>query len=108
MLFLGVMHSLCKVTLWELLTSTTFSTLGTLDERVAGSIEWVDQDLDRFYKRHHAENPTVELTRLTAFTSKIVGSSSNRRLASKGAQTWGLLLYLVDLFGRLQPQLPAR
>ena len=108
MLFLGVMHTLCKVILWDILTSRTLSTLGTQDERVAASIEWVDHDLDRFYKRHQAGNPNEALTRITAFTSKIVGSSDERNFTAKGAQTWGVLLYLVGFFDRLHPRLPAQ
>eukprot|EP00974_Lingulodinium_polyedra_P024486 2369838-Lingulodinium_polyedra.AAC.1 len=104
-LFLGVMHTLCKVTVWELLASRTFSALGVQDERVAASIEWIDQDLDRFYKRHRTLHPTEELTRITAFTSKVVGSARERKFAAKGAQTWGFLLYLIDLFERLRPRL---
>ena len=106
-LFLGVMHTLCKVTVWELLASRTFSAVGTQGERVAASIEWLDQDLDRFYKRHRAANPTEELTRITAFTSEIVGSPDDRKFTGKGAQTWGFMLYLNDLFGRLGPRLPT-
>jgi hypothetical protein len=104
---IGVMHTLCKVTVWELLPSRTLAALGTQHERVAASIDWIDRDLDVFYKRHHTAHPTDELTRIPAFTSKLVGSSDERKFSAKGAQTWGFMLYLNDLFRRLRARLPA-
>ena len=79
MLYLGVMHTLCKALLWQLLTSGALATAGTLDEEVAASIEWVDQDLERFYRRHHDEHPNEVLTRINAFTSK---QQERRRLGT--------------------------
>ena len=46
------------------------------------------------------------LTRITSFSTKICGTHEDRKLATKGAETFGFLLYLIDLTDRLEARLP--
>lgn len=67
---------------------------------------WLDADINVWYKKHHKENPNQPLTRIYSVNAKLLGTADDRKLASKGAQTWGLLLYVLDLNQRLGDMWP--
>jgi hypothetical protein len=60
-------------------------------------------ELFAFYTRHQRANPTERLTRLSNLTVKMVGRPAERKLATKTAKAWSLLLFCNDFL-----QHPAR
>ena len=58
-------------------------------------------ELFGFYDRHRRVSPTDVLTRLSYFNAKKVGkpAAEERKLATKGAETWGMNLFCNDLLG---------
>ena len=42
-------------------------------------------------------HPTERLTRLGNITPKMLGSNSDRKLKTKGAETWGVLLFIEHI-----------
>ena len=88
---------MCKMWIWELLTCGAFCSVGTLDEKVTGALGWLDSDLDHFYKRQAREKERETLTRVTSLSNKRVGKTDERKLATKGSETYGLLIWMIDL-----------
>ena len=91
MLYLGTTHTVVKVLVWMAWLSRVLANVGTQEDVVEAAIAWTDCDLDAFYKRHAAGADGEKLTRITAFTSKLVGAPSERKWTGKGAETWGLI-----------------
>ena len=52
--------------------------------------------LYHWYKIRHAADPAERLTRIGDFGSRVVGTTPDSAVKTKGAETWGLLLFLVD------------
>ena len=79
-----------------------------MDATLEVSILSVRAELEAWYRRRHAERPLEKITRIVKFSKKLVGDHSNRTLKTKGAATWGFLLFLVDklrtVHGRLGEQ----
>ena len=91
-LFLGTLHEWCKVTLWELITSEVFAACSTIQETVHMTVLSIQAELPAFYKRKSADH----LTPIGCFSAKTIGANSERVLRTKGAETWGFALYLVE------------
>ena len=49
-----------------------------------------------FYKEFEKEHPGSDLTRVSDFTTSMVGDRSDQKLKTKGAETWGVTLFLID------------
>ena len=53
-----------------------------------------------FYRRRHAAMPEENLTRVSDLVPPMVGTAADPKMKTKGAETWGLLLFLLDDFRR--------
>ena len=93
---LGVMLFFCKHVVWSLLLSGVFGAYSSIAEQVDVGCLAIRFASAGFYKRRHIASPTENVTRISRLGSKHVGSPEERTLKTKGAQTWGMLLSLLD------------
>ena len=96
--------------LWQLVLSGCFgSGVGNSEERIEVARLALLHRLDKWYKDRHALGPTENLTRISDLTRKMMGESGGKQLKVKGAESWGVLLFLVDVGNaiarRLNPEI---
>jgi hypothetical protein len=96
-LYLGQMKSFACAYIWFLLTSNVFGVVGTDDEQFTLAVLVIRGKLMDWYKARKNLFPSEGITRLSDLTRKMLGSANDRKLKTKGAETWGLLLFLVDI-----------
>ena len=94
-LHLGVMLLFCRLVLWYLLMEGLWCRKGNQEEIIETGSQVLRMDLDSWYKARHQQFPTERLTRAD-MTRKKIGDAADRKLKTKAAETWGVLLYLVD------------
>eukprot|EP00969_Alexandrium_andersonii_P267079 11802859-Alexandrium_andersonii.AAC.1 len=56
-------------------------------------------DLWAFYRRHERQNKRP-LTRVGRITHKMIGSPTKPRCKLKAAESWGMLLFVLDRVGK--------
>jgi hypothetical protein len=106
-LFLGLMLRLCRIILWMIILSGVLAQSSSVDELVNISAIALQNMMLNWYQCRHDKNPSEGLTRLHLRESKL-GSRSDQKLKAKGAETWGLLLFLLDLLDQVQERIPDR
>jgi hypothetical protein len=97
-LYLGVMKSWCVAALWYILLSGMYGAIGTAEENLAAALLGLRHDLMQWYKDSSGEFPY--LTRLSDLTAKMIGKPLARRCKTKGAETWGFMLFLISVLTR--------
>ena len=60
----------------------------------------------KWYQDRHKANPSENLTQLHDLTVKMLGTRDSPALKTKGAETYGILKYLVDYYSRTLNMLP--
>jgi len=92
---LGVLKVWARTATWAVLQSGVYGRTGTTDENLQIAVLAFRSQLMQFYKRRHQEDPGEQLTRVADFNVKMVGTASAPVLKTKGAETWGVALFLV-------------
>ena len=90
---LGVMNIWCRVVLWFLLLSGIYGAVGTAEENMLAAVLALRYDLMQFYK----DNKALNLTAVSDLTVKMLGTSNDRKCKTKGAETWGVMLFLLSV-----------
>lgn len=103
--YLGNIHGLCKLILWKLLRSGLWGELGTQDQQVAIAMLALSREISAFYKQRRREKKR-KLTCIQALNKRLLGAPSEPTLKTKGAETWGLLLFLTHTLRRHMHRLP--
>ena len=99
--YLGYMKTLLQHIVWYILLSFPYGKIGTLEESLLNNMAGLSQDLLQFYKAYDKAHPGRKLTRIErGITSHLVGSRAEKKMASKGAETFGLLLFVGDYLER--------
>ena len=65
------------------------------EERIDTARLALKHRLDKWYKARHALDPLENLTRVADLTRKMMGEFGGKKLKVKGAEPWGVLLFLV-------------
>ena len=91
---LGVMLKFCAVVLWCLIDSDVFPKAGTSEENVQNAVLLLRAQLMAWYRQQQRERPERSLTRVSDLTVKMIGSRHDPKCKTKGAETFGLLLFL--------------
>jgi len=104
-IYLGVMNAWCRTCLWHVLLSGWFGVLGTAEETLQIAVLCLKHQLMGFYKQHHRGNPNENLTRVADFTLKMVGKESAPKCKTKGAETYGVMLFLLSVLEQHSPHL---
>jgi hypothetical protein len=94
--YLGVLNTWCYIVLWFILSSGLYGNVGGADETLQVSVLAFRHRLLGWYKDRHQECPQEVLTRVSDFTAKMLGTRSAPKCKTKGAETWGLCLFLLD------------
>ena len=94
-LFLGVYNTFCAFIIWLLLDSNSVVRGSNIDERKELFAIALKSNLRRWYPAYERAHG-VSLTRINDFTSKMLGERDEKKIKTKGAETWGLLLFLMD------------
>ena len=95
---LGFMLAFVKTVVWHLLINGKWGRFGTLAESLQLAALRLRNELETWYKARHSANPTELLTR-AHITASELGSHSEQKCKLKGAQTWAVFLYLIDVLG---------
>ena len=104
-LYLGVMLVFCRHVIWLMITSYVWGRSGTMEETIETAVLVCRHELRGFYKQYREQHHEKPLTMVTNFTKKMIGDHSDQKLKTKAAQTWGVLLFLVDRLQRHPEQL---
>jgi len=106
-LYLGVMNRWCAIVIWFLFSSGIFGANGAADENIRNSILLLRNALMNWYGEERRANPSRVLTRLNDLTIKMVGTRAEPKCKTKGAETFAMLLFLVQLLGKYANRLSA-
>ena len=94
---LGVIKIWCRVAVWLVLTSGIYGDVGTAEESLRIAVLAFRAALLSWYKTRHSARPSEKLTRVNDFTVKMIGTRNEPTLKTKGAETYGVLLFLLEL-----------
>ena len=106
MLYLGIFKKWCEHVLWMLLLSGLWSAVGTMEEVINTSLISMNNQLSQWYKQRHRQYPTEKITRIKHMSHGRIGSNTERACKTKAAETWGLMLFLLDVIEGNLPRLP--
>ena len=104
-LYLGIMTRLCRMIVWMLIESSVLATAGTMEEIMQLSVLSLQNQLLAWYKRRHQDRPDEKLTRYHMRLSKI-GSRADPQFKAKGAETYGCMLFLLDVLEHVLQRIP--
>jgi hypothetical protein len=104
--YLGVILVFCRHVVWQFLTNGIFGRIGTVEESICIAIARLRFDLTRWYVARRASHPLEKLTEVNDITRKMVGENSDRKLKVKGAEAWGMLLFVCDMLSAHLPRMP--
>ena len=97
-LYLGPLTSWCKHVIWILLLGGVWGVLETTQgEQVIMGILRMRAALLDWYKARAKLFPHENLTRVADLTPKMVGTAAEPKLKTKAMETFGLLLFLIDM-----------
>ena len=103
--YLGIMNVYCRVAVWYLLQSPAFAGPGATDEALQTAVMAFAFELQEFYKTYAKAHPEEVLTRCTDFTMKMVGTRDGPKLKTKGGETFGILIFVLELLDRYKAKL---
>ena len=106
-LYLGVMKQFCCTAVWFLLSNSLWGQVGTTEESLSIAVLALRHSLMVWYRQRHQQHPTERLTRVGSLTRKMLGEPGDRHLKTKGAETWGILLFVTDMLDKHQGRLPG-
>ena len=98
-LHLGAFLVYCRYVTWRLLLSGCWATTdsNTEAEMLQIAVMCMRAELFRWYRDRARSHPEENLTRLSDLTLKMLGTKAAPKLRTKAAETWGLLLFLVEM-----------
>ena len=95
-IYLGVMNVWCKLALWFVLLSGWFGRLENEEETLIVALHCLKHALMHWYKERHRSHPMENLTRVSDFTMKMLGTKDDPKCKTKGAETFGIMLFLLS------------
>jgi hypothetical protein len=107
-IYLGILQVLCRISIWALISAHCFyAPIGTAHEQHLNSIMIFKQKLAFFYDQHDRAHPQDILTRVADFTLAMVGTPDNPCCKTKGAETYGIFKFLLQLLGQFENKMGA-
>ena len=92
-LHLGVLNSFARLVFWKLLRNGAYGAGGTLEEIIEACLQVFQNHLKNWYRARMASYPQQSLTKINDVTRKMVGDAAHPKMATKVAETWGLLFF---------------
>ena len=101
-LYLGVMQRIVSELLWRLLDVNAWRVQGSVVNKHSLSMNRLRHDLANFYEARskearRGEGDGEELTEVTDFQEKHLGTSQKHALKLKAAETWGVFRFMPSL-----------
>ena len=94
---LGIMNTFAKTALWKLLAPEVWGLQeGNAGENVQLALMQLRNELWEWYRQWHRAHPHKQLTQVHDLLPSMLGTSNEPVLKTKGAETWGLVLFGVD------------
>ena len=103
-LYLGVMKIWAIAAVWAILGSEVFGRLS--EETLPSCMLAFRATLFAWYRERKISYPGEDLTQMSDWLPKMIGTRASPKLSSKGAETYGLLLSCVDLLRRYGAKVP--
>ena len=88
---LGVYKNWGKLAIWCLLLSGIYAAVGNAEEHLVVALLVMRNALNVFYNSPEGKG----YTRIHALAPKMIGTRNDKQLKTKGAETWGILKFLV-------------
>ena len=105
---LGIVLEFVKLAIWKLISAGSWGSLdGNADESLRLIVLNLRGALWDWYDIRAKTHPTEVLTRLADLVPTMLGTSSNPKLKTKAAETWGLLLFTVDTLAKFAHRIGA-
>ena len=95
--YLGVMQRWCARVIWLIILSWMWGGVGTDEEKIFTSVLRLRHELMTWYVARHESHPGEKLTRVHDFTVKMAGKRSAPACKLKAAETFGMLIFLLDM-----------
>ena len=93
--FLGILNTWARIAIWKLITSGAYGHLGTQAENINIAVIVLRSALLTWYPKYEQEHPGEKLTRVSDLKPSMVGELHDQQLKTKGAETWGVALFLI-------------
>jgi hypothetical protein len=93
--FLGILLVYCRFVLWRLILSGAYGHVGTSQESLIAVILVLRSNLMRFYPRYESQHKGEKLTRVSDLVPSMLGDANDQKLKTKGAETWGVCVFLI-------------
>ena len=103
--FLGVLLVWCRVAIWALIQSGAYGQALMTRESLLASILVLRNKLMQFYPRYEKGHQET-LTPVVDLTPSMLGAANNPVLKTKGAETWGIALFLLEELRLFHAMLP--
>jgi len=92
--YLGILLVWCRFVIWRLLLAGAYGPPAT-NEGIVASILVLRANLMRFYSRYDSLHRGAKLTRVSDLVPSMLGESTDQKLKTKGAETWGICVFLI-------------
>lgn len=94
--FLGILNIWCRISIWQLISSGSYGDVGNQGENVRMAVLVIRAALLNWYRQYEQDHPGETLTRVADLTPKMLGTQNDPKMKTKGAETWGVALFLID------------
>ena len=106
---LGVMQVWCRHSLWRLLNSAAWGAFEPTEvDKLHTAVLCLRGELQAWHQQRAQSFPDESLTRLADITVKMIGTAAEPKLKLKGAETWTVLLFLLDMLQKYAGQVGAQ
>jgi hypothetical protein len=93
--FLGILLVWCRFVLWRLILAGAYGHAGMNYENFGAVVLVLRSNLMRFYSRYESLHKGEKLTRVSDMVPKMLGEPNDQKLKTKGAETWGICVFLI-------------
>ena len=81
---------------------------GAADENLHNALLVMRHRLIAFYRQFDQRQPHEALTKVSDLTQKMIGTHARPKIKTKGAETWGVMLFLLDEYKHFAGRLRER
>jgi len=100
-LFLGPMQIWCWKAIWEILGGGIWGALESTDtETMRVALMALQNELRNWYSNWPRTNPGESITQISKITEHMIGSRGEFGFETKAMETWGLMLFLLDMLAK--------
>lgn len=102
-IYLGVMRVYCRITMWALLNAGIYGA----NPNSEASLLALRHRLMTWYRRYDAAHRERPVTRMGDLTRGMIGTHDRPNLKSKGAETAGFFLFILDEMTTFRARVPT-